>query len=265
MKKTPWIIGFLLLLFCGHGEAATEVRTIPTRAGVTMEFLYMAPEGPAVRDALILLPGGNGTRPYRLLADNVVQGWGFLVRSSSEFLKQGLALAVASPPSDHSTGMTGDFRESEEHALDIADLAAHLASRGHKRIFLVGHSRGTISAAALVGHLPTGTISGVVLASSLDYEEFMRWLPLESIDLPVLMLHNVDDSCRVSPFPEAIKTRDALRRHTAVDFVEFSGGAASMSLPCDNLSTHGFFGLDGKVVRVIADWIKGRKVPERVE
>lgn len=254
-----------LLTLSAKAHAITEIRSIPTRPGVTLNFLFMAPAGIPGGNALILFPGGNGTRPFHLLEGGAVQGWNFLVRSAADLARHGFAVAIVSPPSDRPSGMSGDFRESAEHARDVENLAAHLEAQGYRHIFLAGNSRGTLSATALAARMPDNRIAGVILTSSLDYEDFMRWLPLDKVKQPVLMIHNNEDSCRVSTFSEALKTRNNLQLHTRVDFVEVSGGAPPMSLPCDNLSSHGFFGIEDKVVRVIVDWVNGRKVPDKIE
>lgn len=255
---------FLLNLTCS-AFALTEIRTIPTRPGVTMDFLVMTPGQSHQGDALILFPGGNGAGQFKLTDDGIVNGWSFLVRSADSFVRDGVSVITVNPPSDHPTGMSTGFRESVEHAEDIAKLAVYLEQQGFQRIFLVGNSRGTISAASLGARLKGSLLKGVVLTSSLEYDNFMRWLPLEKLNLPVLMVHHREDDCRVSPFQEALRTRDSLRSHTRVDFTEVSGGAYPRSAPCDNLSAHGFFGIEDKVVQVIADWLGGRTVPERIE
>ena len=259
------LASFFLLILTGSSFALTEIRTIPTRPGVTMAFLVMTPERHGLRDALILFPGGNGAGPYKLSNEGVVSGWSFLVRSADSFVRSGLSVITVNPPSDHPTGMSTGFRESAEHAEDIAALAAYLEQQGYQRIFLVGNSRGTISATSLGTRLKDGHIKGVILTSSLEYDNFMFWFPLEKLHLPVLMVHHRDDACRVSSFEEAEKTRTALRSHTTVDFTEVGGGAYPRSAPCDNLSAHGFFGVEDKVVQVITDWVGGRTVPERIE
>ncbi|OGR26089.1 MAG: hypothetical protein A2X83_07105 [Desulfuromonadales bacterium GWD2_54_10] len=255
----------LLLAISTPALAVTEVRSIPTRPGVTLDFLFMAPEQGQLRNALILFPGGNGAVPFRITSSGTAYGWSFLVRSADAFTKRGLAVATINPPSDHPTGMSAGFRESPEHAEDIAKLAVYLKSQGFERIFLVGNSRGTLSVASLATQLKDTHILGVVLTSSLEYDGFMRWLPLERLLQPVLMVHHREDACRVSSFSEAEKTRENLRDHTTVDFVEINGGAAARSEPCNDLSAHGFFGMEDKVVQVIADWVNGRKVPSRIE
>lgn len=254
-----------LSFMTSNSFALTEVRTIPTRPGVTMDFLVMTPENADQHEALILFPGGNGAGPFKITKSGVVTGWSFLVRSAENFIRNGLSIVTVNPPSDHLTGMSTGFRESSEHAEDIASLTNYLSQQGYERIFLVGNSRGTLSAAYLGTKLKGGNIKGVILTSSLEYDNFLRWLPLEQLRLPVLMVHHREDACRVSSFEEAEKTRSNLSANTAVDFTEVNGGAYPRSAPCDNLSTHGFFGVEEKVVQVISDWVSGHKVPERIE
>lgn len=265
MIRVTLIIVFVILAMNCGALAVTEVRSIPTRPGVTQEFLFMAPEQGQLRDVLIMFPGGNGAIPYRITREGTAYGWNVLVRSADEFVRRGLAVVTVNPPSDHPNGMSTGFRESAEHAEDIAKLAAYLAKQGFERIFLAGNSRGTLSVAALASQLRDSRIKGIVLTSTLEYDNFMRWLLLDRINVPVLMLHHREDACRVSAFSEAEKTRESLRSHTKVDFVEVNGGGAAMSPPCNDLGSHGFFGVEVRVVQVIADWISGRKIPERIE
>lgn len=252
----------VMTALASEAPAISEMRSIPTRPGVTLDFLFMPPEtGVTHNDALIMFPGGNGMKPFRLMDDGVVHGWSFLVRSAQEFSRHGLTIVTVNPPSDHSSGMSTGFRESPEHAEDIGALATYLESQGIERIFLVGNSRGTLSVAALATRLQDNRIKGVILTSSLEYENFMRWLPLEKIRQPVLMVHNREDACRVSEFSEAEKTRDTLKATTSVDFVAIDGGLTPRSAPCNDLSTHGFYGVEDRVVQAITDWIDGRQVP----
>lgn len=262
----------MLLTVCLHlapgiAFARTSTAVIPTRPGVTLDILVMRPDhDPGKHEVLILFAGGNGAMPFRLTDDGSVYGWNFLVRSADRFIRQGLSIVVVSPPSDHATGMNIAFRESREHADDIAALIAHLDKLGFSRVFLVGNSRGTISAAALAARIKDSRIRGVILTSTLDYDNFMNDIPLEQIRVPVLMVHHREDICQVSPLPEALRTMKQLKNAASVDFVEVDGGAFyARSAPCDNLSAHGFFGIEDKVVRLIADWVSGRKVPARID
>jgi pimeloyl-ACP methyl ester carboxylesterase len=197
--------------------------------------------------------------------NGVVNGWSFLVRSAENFTRNGFSVFTVAPPSDHPTGMSTGFRESPDHAADINALTQYLEQQGYERIFLVGNSRGTLSATFLGTRLKDNHVKGVILTSSLEYENFLRWLPLDQLQLPVLMVHHRNDACRVSSFEEARITQANLSATTTVDFTEVTGGAYPRSAPCDNLSSHGFFGVEEQVVQVITDWIDGRKVPDRIE
>lgn len=263
MKAT--LLFLFLLLTSVSAFAVTEVRSISTRPGVTLEFLVMTSETSAHNDVLIMFPGGNGARSFKLAGGDVVSGWSFLVRSADDFIRNGISVITVNPPSDHPNGMSTGFRESFEHAEDIATLTSYLEQQGYERIFLVGNSRGTLSATAIGARLKDSHIKGVILTSSLEYDNFLRWLPLDQLRLPVLMVHHRDDACRVSSFEEAEKTRATLSTTTLVDFTEINGGAYPRSPPCDNLSAHGFFGVEEKVVQVISDWVNGYKVPVRIE
>lgn len=255
----------LLLTLATTSFALTEIRSLPTRSGITMDVLIMTPEKAGRRDALIFFPGGNGAGPFKMTESGAVSGWSFLVRSVETFVESGFSVFTVAPPSDHSTGMSTGFRESPEHAEDIIYLMNYITQQGYERIFLVGNSRGTLSAASLGARLKDSHMKGIILTSSLEYENFLRWLPLNQIQLPVLMVHHRDDACRVSSIEEARTTRTHLSATAVVDFVEVTGGAYPRSTPCDNLSAHGFFGVEEKVVQTIADWIEGRKVPDMIE
>lgn len=254
----------ILLILTSTSFAVTEIRTIPTRPGITMDFLAMIPEKPGRHDAMIFFPGGNGAGAFKMTESGVVTGWNFLVRSADNFIENGLSAFTVEPPSDHATGMSTGFRESDEHAEDIAFLVNYIERLGYERIFLVGNSRGTLSATFLATRLKTSHIKGVILTSALEHDNFLRWLPLNQLQLPVLMVHHRDDACRVSSFEEARITEKALKASTSVDFTEVNGGAYPRSAPCDNLSAHGFFGMEDKVVHVITDWIGGQKTPEKI-
>lgn len=259
------VLFFSLLFYPGAATAHNALHTIPTRTGVTLDFLVISPETSTSKDAVIMFTGGNGAIPFKLTENGAVSGWNFLIRSADDFVQQGLTVVAVRPPSDHKTGMNTNFRESSEHAEDISYLTSYLESTGINRIFLAGNSRGTLSAASLGTRLNDDHIKGIILTSTLE-SDFLRWIPMEKVRKPVLMVHHRGDQCRVSPYNEALKTRQTFLNSTKVDFVEVSNSTFfQMSDPCNDLSSHGFFGMEGKVVQVIADWIYGREIPSKIE
>lgn len=249
------ILSMLFVFSASPSLALKEVRTIPTRDGVTMDFLLRSKGSVIDKTAVILFSGGDGGRPFRLEADGRVKGGNFLVRSSKDFAQEFLAVIVASP-SDQASGMDDDFRKSAEHATDITKLMEYLSGQGVERFYLIGTSRGVLSVAALATKIQNTKLKGIVLTSSLEYTKFMRWIPLNTIKLPVLMVHHVDDACKICSLDEAMRTRDVLLKTTTVEFIEISGGDMPKSGPCDPLSPHGFFGVEEKTVKPIVEWIR---------
>lgn len=246
------LIYFVLATPC---FALKEVRSIPTRDGVTLNILERSKDDNIDKTALILFPGGEVANSFKLEEDGRVRGNNFLVRTSKDFAQE-MTAVVVDAPSDHKSGMDNDFRQSAEHALDITKLIDYLTSQGAEKIFLVGTSRGTLSVASLATKIQHPKLKGIVLTSSLEHTKFMRWLPLEKIKLPVLMVHHTDDACKICSLYEAKRTRDALAKFTQVDFIEVTGGVQPKSGPCEALSAHGFLGVEDKAVQPIIDWIK---------
>src|SRR5579883_2378142 len=135
MRRLASVVLTLLLL---AGVASAQERIdLPSRPGVT-EPIYLTPV-PSPAATVILLPGGSG------LVSQVRNN--FLLRVAPRFAQQGIMVAVVDTPSDHPSGMGAQFRVTGEHATDLAAAVALAKSRSPAPVWLVGTSRGTISAA----------------------------------------------------------------------------------------------------------------------
>jgi hypothetical protein len=95
-----WIIVVVLLTLSAPCVNALEeeLRTIPTRPGVTQHFLLIRPnDKPGA--TVILFAGAHG----RLALSPQGIGWGssnFLVRNRERFAREGFLVAVIDAPSD---------------------------------------------------------------------------------------------------------------------------------------------------------------------
>lgn len=89
-------------------------------------------------------------------------------------------------------------------------------------------------------------------------------LGLNTVTLPVLILHHRQDGCPNTKFKDALVLRDQFTNSSRLDFVELTGGNPPLSGPCDALSYHGFLGMEREVVSTIAAWINGEEVPDKV-
>jgi len=141
------------------------------------------------------------------------------------------------------------FRRSNDHAEDTRVVVDALRKQFGVPVWLVGTSRGTISAAAGGLHLGKA-IDGVVLTSTMaDVAD----LPVDRFEVPVLMVHHERDGCRETFYREA-KSTAAKIRAPRTELVAVSGGT-SEGRPCEAMAYHGFNGIEADVVARITDWI----------
>jgi pimeloyl-ACP methyl ester carboxylesterase len=250
--------------------SAQEILTVPTRSGVTVRVLLLAPTG-SPSATLLMFPGGLGDNHFGDKDGKVWLGKNFLLRAALPLAARGLLVAVVDTPSDKPQGMDDAFRMSKAHVEDVKKVLDVLAERTPVPIYLVGTSRGTLSAAAIATALTDPRVTGLVLTSSIvdggrgrNRAATVYDAPLKRIAVPVLVVHHRNDACRVTPIGAATGLPAALGGSAKVTFVEVGGGDPPQSDPCEALAAHGFLGRERDVVGVIADWIAGKPVPKQV-
>jgi len=143
----------------------------------------------------------------------------FLVRVRGDFVKRGIVTAVIDVPFDQRAGwgMSDEFRFGKEHLIDVQAVIADLGKRfPGLPIFLVGTSRGSISAASLGARLD-GAVAGVVLTSSMFRASNPRArepgpglsrFDFGTIKVPVLIVHHREDACPVSSYGDGEPGQD---------------------------------------------------------
>jgi len=249
---------------------AQEIITLPTRPSVTQSyFLAKVPENPQAIG--VLFPGGAGLIHLRQEGDQIkFDTANFLVRARSEFIKRGVVAAILDAPSDRQDGfgMSDEFRFSDKHFADISAVVDDL----HKRfpglpLFLIGTSRGTVSAAALAVNFGQ-QVAGVVLTSTCFEETGKRAkdpgpglsrFNFKSIKIPVLFVHHVSDRCGITPYSEAA------RLSKNYPLITVSGGLPPKSDECEPLSAHGYYGKESETVEEIVNWMLKKPFRSKVE
>jgi hypothetical protein len=240
-----------------HGQ---EIVTLSTRPGVTQSyFLAGAPE--KAEAVAVLFPGSGGVIRLRKERGQIrFSPNNFLVRSRGEFVKRGVVAAIMDAPSDQQGGhgMSDEFRLSERHFSDVTAAVTDLNDRFRGApLFLVGTSRGSVSAAALGARLDQG-LAGVVLTATMFRQAgpkaSMRGPGLSrfdygSIKVPVLLVHHVSDQCLSTPYS------DATRLSEKYPLITIYGGLPAQSDECEPLSAHGFFGKESETVAEIVNWM----------
>jgi hypothetical protein len=262
----------LLSMSCpsSHAVAQQEIVTLPTRTGVTQSyFLTSIPQ--SVQALALLFPGSGGL--IQLRAENgkprFNQG-NFLVRSRAEFIKRGVAAAIIDAPSDQQSGwgMSDEFRLGNEHLSDISRIIDDLAKRFPEvPLFLIGTSRGTISAAALSSRLGERTAGAVLTATvfrhtpkkSKEPGEGLSKFDFATIKVPLLLVHHVSDQCASTPYS------DAARLLEKFPLISVFGGATPQSSPCEPFSQHGFLGKESETVEQIVNWMLKKPFSQEVK
>ena len=272
--RLPWIRAALLagVMAAAMPAAASaqEVLSVPTRPGVTVRVLLVAPAGEPSA-TLLMFPGGFGNNHFPERDGRVVLGRNFLVRTARIFAARGLLVAVIDTPSDQPQGMDDAFRMSKTHVEDVTKVLEALEARNPAPIYLAGTSRGTLSAAFVAASLRDPRVKGLVLTTSLGDSGRGRNravtvydAPLKRITVPVLVVHHQKDGCWASPISAATGLPAALTGSAKVDFVEVAGGDPPRSEPCEALAAHGYLGRERDVVGVITDWVAGKPVPKQL-
>lgn len=251
----------LVLLICSIAGAAQaqEVVQLSTRPGVTQSyFLARVPEKP--RAIAVLFPGGNGLIHLRKENDrNKFDSENFIVRSRAEFVNRGVVAAIVDAPSDQSRyGMKDEFRFSEQHFTDVSAVVADLNKRlPGLPLFLVGTSRGTVSAAVLSARFGP-QVAGVILTSTVfratgpgskEPGPQLSKFDFASIKIPVLFVHHVSDQCGTTPYA------DAQRLSNKYPLISVLGGLPPKSDPCDAFSAHGYYGKESETIGEIVNWM----------
>ncbi|MGH8798899.1 MAG: hypothetical protein ACREX7_01535 [Casimicrobiaceae bacterium] len=242
--------------------AAEEVVAIPTRNGVTLSYLLDHDNSAAPKVVVVSFVGALGAINLERRANKGPVKFGpganFLVRIRDQITDADLADVIVDSPSDQLPGgMSDAFRLGPDHAADIRALIGDLKQRfPGARIFLLGTSRGSISAAALGASL-ADVVQGVVLTSMVTNADrtgvALSNFNFGSIKVPVLLVHHRDDGCRASPY------FGAERLAKRFPLISVSGGDPPQSGPCDAMSQHGYFGRETPTTQAIRNWMLGRE------
>ena len=255
-----------------------EVITLETHDRTTSRYTLARAQRRAAQEtpmALVLLVGGGGHLdlddqgcPRQLTGNS-------LVRMLSLFHDAGFITALVDAPSDHfgEEGLAG-FRVAPQHAMDIGKIIADVRARTKTSVWLIGTSRGTISAVNAASQLSGPSApDGIVLTSALmvgDKGARKTWvahtvfdLPLEKIKTPILVIGHAADNCLRSP---AILMGNVTARTQGIreQVVTVTGGPIAVGrVPslevCAGRQPHGFVDQEAEVAAGIARFIRGEK------
>ncbi len=258
IQRLAWVAALLLATAGAQAQEHPRIMAVPTaRDGVTQPVLFVTPAQPW--DTAVILFVGRGGQADVETHGTDGRGQNTLYRGLDILVREGVAAAVVDPPSDRPS--LWNYRNTADHADDIAHVIAALKQGGAKRVWLAGISMGTLSAASIAQRLKTGGPDGIVMMSSIvnpnrESSETVLQIPLEEIAVPVLLIRNPGDGCRSSPPEGADRILRQLDGAPVKRLMEFGGGGSSRGGPCEALSAHGFIGQDEPLMTAVAGWIK---------
>ena len=248
------IIAGILALVSLTTHAEGTLFKVPTRDGVVTTLVWEA--APDAKATVFLFPGGGGG--FGKFEDGKATGGNFLVRSAPYFLSNGFNVAIFGHPNDmDELGWTE--RTEPKHMTDAAKVLEFVKQKSSLPVWIVGTSRGTVSATAMAINVHDPAIAGLVLTSSVVRFATPGAVPrqdLKAIKIPVLVYHHAKDACKhcqASETPFIIKglSNAPIKKLMVVD-----GGANPSGDVCAGQHWHRFIGMERVAVDQIAGWIK---------
>jgi pimeloyl-ACP methyl ester carboxylesterase len=181
----------------------------------------------------------------------------FLVRSRDIFATNGFNVAVIGKPTDRDELDYG-FRASAQHIEDLRTIVAYLKQDAGLPVWLVGTSRGTVSATAAAIAFGNDELAGIVLTSSVTGRKTgaVPTQKLGEIRIPVLVMHHKKDACTVCRPHEVPLIMDGLKNAPVKKQIIVDGGADPRGDPCEAFHWHGYVGMEQEAANLISDWIK---------
>jgi predicted esterase len=244
--------------FVNAPASADEIIALSSRSGVTQTVLLWQPSPSDPQVVLLVFPGGGGNIGFETTDGKVVARTAYLFSRQRDLLARAeVAVAVITAPSDQ-PDMDSEFRRSARHFEDVTAVVRDLTSRYPKaRLVLLGHSRGTVSA-AYVAQALGNRIAAVVLMSGFYDRDPRRGVGLsefnfDALKTPLLIVHHVKDMCPTNLFGPAQKLTE---RFPAI--VVDGPDETRPDQPCAPGTNHWFARREKETIDQVFNWIHGK-------
>ena len=255
MRTNPrqLILCIFFILSAIPSFAAEALLQIGTRPGVSVPVYYI--KRAAATATVVLLTGGSGDIG---LTYGFPRSPSFLVKSRDYFAASGFNVAIPDQPSD-TDDLDFHFRSSPNHVQDLRQIVTYLKNDEKLPVWLIGSSRGTMSATAAAIAFGNEELAGIVLTSSITAWWKKGAVPsqnLKAIRIPVLVVHHELDACSICKPRNDSRIMEGLKNAPVKKLVMVQGGGPPSGKECSSTHWHGFVGMEKDVVNLIADWIK---------
>jgi len=274
-KAFPPVAAALFCISLAHAQTDVLIeidrgRTegLFTKSPVFQRAILAKPAKPT-DTALLYFRGYPGIARIQSVADKQRNLQPFMRMNQHIFAQEGIALVIMDCPTDQ-WGAPGprpsacfdNYRSSKEHADDVRSVIARLRDEhGFSKIFVMGHSMGTVSSRWLAKNLGS-EISGSIHSASMNgptrdgFANSVSGVSYDTIAAPVLHVHNENDACPGTPYY-------VVKGYAGENLVTVRGGVPAGD-PCGGTHLHSYGGREELVVRSIISWIKTKKVDRRI-
>lgn len=260
----------LSMVAADTGAALTAeivVRARPAKSVVVRMLVNDLPEPVFVA---LLLPGSDGRVNIQSNGTLNRMGANFLVRSRDHFVRHNIATAVMDAPVIKRKRANLDFkrRQSKVHAREVGAAIEALRARFRKPVWVIGTSRGTISAVnaataegrsgpdgiVLTAPVAMATKQADQLTSPPAVSDIRATFDFSKVKIPALVLHHRDDACRIAPLAGAQFIHNVMNNAIRKKIFTVAGGSTEAG-PCQGRSHHGFLGIERQTIDAIATWM----------
>jgi hypothetical protein len=267
LDKSVMIVGgCVALALCNAAPVAraadAEAVTIDTTFTVKTPPVRLDKPAHSARASVILMAGGNGLLSLDATGTITDSTGNFLIRSADLFLRHGLNVMMADSAPAHPTGLNFVTRLSATHAAELQGFINAAINRWGKPVWVVGTSNGSISTVTAAGFQPAlSGLSGVVLTSPVTVLNAANQptfnLYVSRITIPTQVVWHQDDHCVSSP-PDGSAALFAAIPSAKKASEVFDRGHSVATDPCGAFSEHGYAGIEPKVVKEIAEFVRGK-------
>ncbi|MFZ6773329.1 alpha/beta hydrolase [Undibacterium sp. SXout7W] len=230
---------------------------IPTRPEVKTTLFWEPVE--QAKATVVLFPGSGGG--FGKIENGKPGSNNFLVRSESYFTSHQFNVAIFGRPSDSDDLGYAD-RISDSHMVDVQEVLKYVKTLSSAPLWIIGTSRGSVSATATAIKYQDIGIAGLVLTSSIvniKKTGAVNAQELSAIRVPTLVLHHQKDACVQCPPSAVPSVIRGLVNAPAKKLVFVDGGGNPSGDVCAGNHWHGFIGMEKEAVQIISDWIIGNQ------
>lgn len=254
-QTTVKVVSVVATLLTYQGAQA-ELLQLPTGRGSNIPVYWDKVEDATA--TVILLQGGDGVVAFSGAGKGGrPKGNNFLIRSFDLFASQKVNVAVMGTITE--SGLTYPDRVGDDHLSDLASVAQTVRGLSAVPVWLVGTSRGTVSAtAAAIKYAGKPMFDGIVLTSAIVGGKKPQAVPRQSIDkirVPVLVYMHAKDGCSDCQLSDAKWLIGKFTGASVQAFMAVQGGGEPKGDPCHGSHYHGFIGMEDRAVTDIVNWI----------